>query len=246
MNVALAKTECSDCPIRHSAVCAAVDPAELEILQDLKSYRTYPAGASLAMAGENLNHLSSLVSGCATMSRGFEDGRRQTVGLLLPSDFIGRPGRMKSAYDIVAISEVTLCRFERKRFEKLLIETPNIATRLLAMTLDELEAARDLAVTLGRRTAREKVASFLASLARRQASVLKSDAPRSPFTLKLPLTRLAMADHLGLTIETVSRQLTQLRKDGIIAPIDNREIAIPDFDSLLLEAGEDDDGGPLD
>lgn len=246
MNVPVLKVECQDCPIRHSAVCAGVNPTELEVLQDLKSYRTYPAGASLAMAGEKLDHLSSLVSGCATMSRGFEDGRRQTVGLLLPSDFIGRPGRANSAYDIIAISDVTLCRFERKRFEQLLRETPNIATRLLAMTLDELEAARDLAVTLGRRTAREKVASFLVSLARRQTSALKTDTPRSPLTLSLPLTRLAMADHLGLTIETVSRQLTQLRKDGLIALIDTRDIAIPDFESLMLEAGEDDDGGPLD
>ncbi|WP_102109491.1 transcriptional regulator FnrL [Oceaniglobus roseus] len=241
MNLPLIPADCRACPIRHSAVCASADGASLAILQQVKSYRSYPAGTYLARAGEPLEHLSSLVAGCATISKGFEDGRRQTVGLLLPSDFIGRPGRTRATFDIVALSEVTLCRFERKRFEQLLADTPSLTSRLLEMTLDELEAAQDLAVTLGRGTARERVASFLASLARRQRAQTKSAPLSGAVEVQLPLTRAEIADHLGLTIETVSRQMTGLRKEGIIALENNRTIAIPDFSRLLEAAGADPD-----
>lgn len=234
---------CGDCPIRHNAVCATCDAAELAVLEAAKSYRTFPAGSLIAEAGQPLAHLSSIVSGCATMSRTLEDGRRQTVGILLPSDFIGRPGRETSVYDIETLSEVTLCRFERKTFERLVVETPHIATRLLSMTLDELDAARDWAVVLGRLTAREKVAAFLVSLARRQAVSQGKAVPQGFAVLHLPLSREAMADHLGLTIETTSRQMTALRRDGLIETPSNREIRIPEFEALAIEAADDDDGG---
>ncbi len=243
MHMAPRNDSCKSCPIRHSAVCAECDADELAILEQVKSYRTYAPGEAIASAGEPLDHLSSLVTGCATMSRTLEDGRRQSVGLLLPADFIGRPGRNVSLYDIEAVSEVTLCRFERLQFEKLVRNTPHIAARLLTMTLDELDAAREMAVTLGRRTAREKIASFLVSLARRQSAATKLSVPKAPVVLHLPLSRHEIADHLGLTIETVSRQLTMLRKTGVIGMVDSRDIAIPDFERLQLEAGEDDGTG---
>jgi CRP/FNR family transcriptional regulator len=239
MNMAPFNDSCNSCPIRHSAVCAECDADELAILERVKSYRTYAPGATMASTGETLDHLSSLVTGCATMSRTLEDGRRQAVGLLLPADFIGRPGRALSLFDIEAVSEVTLCRFERTQFERLVRETPHIAERLLTMTLDELDAAREMAVTLGRKTAREKIASFLVSLARRQSAASRKGAPLSPVILHLPLSRQAVADHLGLTIETVSRQLTLLRKAGLISLIDSRDIRIPDFERLQLEAEDD-------
>lgn len=236
---------CGNCPIRHNAVCAECDADELAVLEQVKSYKVVPAGARLAESGETLDHFSSIVSGCATMSRTLEDGRRQTVGLLLPSDFIGRPGRAISPFDVEALTEVKLCRFERGAFEKLVRDTPHIATRLLTMTLDELDAARDWAVVLGRMTAREKVAAFLVSLARRQTGLRGTADPERSARVHLPLSREAMADHLGLTIETTSRQITALRKDGLIEAPTKRDILIPDFDALALEAAEDDDGGPI-
>lgn len=237
---------CGNCPIRHSAVCAECDSDELEILEQIKSYKTVPPGTRLAEAGETLDFLSSLVSGCATMSRTLEDGRRQTVGLLLPSNFIGRPGRATSPYDVEAVSEVTLCRFERKTFEELVRNTPHIATRMMTMALDELDASREWAVVLGRMTAREKVLSFLVSLARRNAMQQGKERPENALTLQLPLTREALADYLGLTIETTSRQFTALRKDGLIETPSKREIRIADFEQLAFEAGDDGDGGVID
>jgi len=92
-----------------------------------------------------------------------EDGRRQMVGLLLPSDFVGRPGRQTAPFDVVAATEVVLCRFQKTPFESLLTTTPSVGARLLEMTLDELDSAREWMLLLGRKTAREKIASVLHS-----------------------------------------------------------------------------------
>jgi CRP/FNR family transcriptional regulator len=97
---------------------------------------------------------------------------------------------------------------------------------------------------LGRKTAREKIASLMAILARRDAT-LKLRGTQGPLTFDLPLTREAMADYLGLTLETVSRQISALKRDGVIVLEGKRHITVPDFGRLLDEAGDDSDGGFL-
>jgi len=166
------------------------------------------------------------------------------VGLLLPSDFVGRPGRDSAAYDVVATTNIVMCCFRKKPFEEMMARTPHIAQRLLEMTLDELDAAREWMLVLGRKTAREKIASLIAIIARRDAA-LNMAGMRGPLTVDLPLTREAMADYLGLTLETVSRQVSALKKDGVIALEGKRRVTIPDFNRLLEEAGDDSDGGML-
>ncbi len=235
-------SRCADCPIRHRAVCAYCEPAELVKLDAIKSYKTYKAGETIAWAGEPMDVIGSVMSGVATLSRTLADGRRQMVGLLLPSDFIGRPCRPAVAFDVVAASDVTICRFNAPEFEKLVRATPALERRLLDMTLDELDAARDWMLLLGRKTAREKIASLMAILARRDAN-LTQQTIADGILFSLPLTREAMADYLGLTIETVSRQISALKKAGIIILEDSRHVRVPDFVALLDEAGDDSDGG---
>ena len=236
--------DCTDCPIRHRAVCARCETEELERLEEIKYYRTYPAGQTVVWAGDRMDFVASVVSGIATLSQTMEDGRTQMVGLLLPSDFIGRPGRDDAAYDVVATTDLIICCFRKRPFEALMDKTPHIGQRLLEMTLDELDAAREWMLLLGRKTAREKIASLIAIIARRDAS-LKLKATEANLAFDLPLTREAMADYLGLTLETVSRQITALRKDGVIRLEGKRHIIVPDFEALLAETGDDSDGGFL-
>ena len=151
-----AAQNCSSCPIRHRAVCARCDDDELVRLNDIKFYKTYSAGQTIAMRGDALDVVASVVAGTATLERVIEDGRTQKVGQLLPSDFIGRPGRATLQYDVTAVSDVTLCCFKRKPFENLLVEIPAVQQRLLEMALDELDAARDWMLLLGRKTARDR------------------------------------------------------------------------------------------
>jgi CRP/FNR family transcriptional regulator len=236
MNVSL--RNCDGCPIRHRAVCASCDADELAVLEDIKYYRTFEAGQTIIWGGDRIEFVASIVSGTATIEHLTEDGRKQTVGLLLPSDFIGRPGRDTAVYDVTAITEVTLCCFRRPQFEKLVSDTPHIAQRMLEMALDELDAARDWMFLLGRKTAREKIASFLLLIHRRTVVADAASEKNSDF-IELPLTRDAMSDYLGLTLETVSRQMSKLKADGLIRLESKRKVFIPDVDALRRETGDD-------
>ncbi|MEM8752865.1 MAG: Crp/Fnr family transcriptional regulator [Pseudomonadota bacterium] len=232
--------DCVECPIRDRAVCSRCDGVELETLNNLKSYETFAPGQTIVWAGEETTFLGSVVSGVATLSQTMEDGRRQMLGLLLPSDFVGRPGRSVARMDVTAVSEVLLCKFRRSDFEAMIEDTPSISQRLLEIMMDELDDAHQWMLILGRKTAREKIASFLAIIARRQ---LPHDrlfaAPRLVF--ELPITREAMADYLGLTLETVSRQISALKKEGVIEIEGLRQVVVPSFDRLLNETGDSGD-----
>lgn len=236
--------DCGACPIRHRAVCARCEADELQLLEQIKYYRSYQAGQTVIWSGDRMDFVASVVTGIATLTQTMEDGRRQMVGLLLPSDFVGRPGRQVAAYDVTATTDLVMCCFRKKPFEEMMAKTPHVAQRLLEMTLDELDAAREWMLLLGRKTAREKIASLLAIIARRDAH-LKLKSAKGNLVFDLPLTREEMADYLGLTLETVSRQVSALKRDGVIVLEGKRHIVVPDFDRLLEETGDDSDGGML-
>ncbi|NHF72110.1 transcriptional regulator FnrL [Paracoccus xiamenensis] len=237
-----ALVSCDDCPIRYRAVCANCEAGDLERLEAAKYDRSYQAGQVIAWAGERMDFVASLIGGVASLTQTLEDGRTQMVGLLLPSDFLGRPGRDRASYTVTAVTDVTLCCFRRKPFEAMMAHNPRIPARLLEMTLDELDAAREWLMLLGRKSAREKIASFLAILARREAA-LKRQRPGGAIDLTLPLTREAMADYLGLTLETVSRQMSALKRDNLIELRGKRGVVLVDYELLLAESGDDEDGG---
>jgi len=236
MELTAAHEKCSDCPIRFRAVCARCQPDELARLERIKYYRTYEAGQPVMWSGDEMTFVASVVRGMARLNQTLPDGRTQVVGLLMPSDFLGRPGRQRLSYDVTAISELTLCCFRRKPFEALLAETPHLVDRLLVLSLDELDAARDWMLLLGRKTAREKIASLLTIIARRAGEGGRPAAP--PLVIELALTREMMADYLGLTVETISRQISALRTEGLIVLRGSRRVLVPDLPRLIAETGD--------
>jgi len=124
-------------------------------------------------------------------------------------------------------------------FERLLAGSPAIMSRLLSKTCDDLDAARDWMLLLGRKTAREKVAGFLSMLVRR--AIQQNGMPAGDgATIALPLSRGALANYIGLTLETTSRQFSQLKQDGVIALPSKREVHVPSLANLFKEANEPD------
>lgn len=205
----------------------------------MKTYRSFKAGETILWRGEPLKFVASLVTGAASLSKTLEDGRTQMVGLLLPSDFIGRPGRSEIEFDVTATTDVTLCSFDRAPFEKLVEETPHVSQRLMELALDELDAAREWMLLLGRKTAREKIATFIEMLARR-AHV---DGEEQGTQVTLYLTRDQIANYLGLTLETVSRHFNALKKEGLVGFSDRRHLHVLDLPGLQDATGDDADGG---
>jgi len=95
------------------------------MLDRIKYYRRFEAGQTVIFSGDRMDFVGSVVTGIATLTQTMEDGRRQMVGLLLPSDFVGRPGRDSAAYDVVATSDIVMCCFRKKPFEEMMARTPH-------------------------------------------------------------------------------------------------------------------------
>ena len=146
------------------------------------------------------------------------DGRRQITGFLFPGDFLGLVHNEVYVYSAEALVATELCRFPRRKFEALLEELPKLGQRLLVMASHELSAAQDRMMLLGRRTARERVVSFVLMLSQAAERRGQRNNP-----VVLPMPRGDIADYLGLTIETVSRTLTHLKVEKLIKlPSDDR------------------------
>lgn len=208
----------------------------------MKEYRVFEAGETIFWRGDEMAYVASVVEGVAALNKTLEDGRTQMVGLLLPSDFVGHPGRTRIEFDVVACSDVRLCCFDRGPFQQLLADTPHVSQRMVELAMDELDAARDWMLLLGRKTAGEKIATFIEMVVRRQhfqrRDGLKPD-------LLLPLSRGEIANYLGLTLETVSRQIGQLKSEGIIEFIDKKRFRVLDMARLQDATGNDDDGAVI-
>ena len=229
--------DCQDCQIRHKAICANSDADKLAQLNSFKTYTRYQPNEMITYSGDPMDYVGTLVTGMAEISMALEDGRRQILGLLMPGDFIGRPDRLYCKYDIKALEHIHFCRFDRKDFRSLLARSPTLSQRLYEMTMDELDATRDWMLLLGRKTAREKLASLLFLIAIKQQG-LSPLSHHQNFEFDLLLTREMIADYLGMRVETVSRQITVLKSKGIIRVTGQRHISGPDINALLAETGD--------
>jgi len=226
---------CASCEARHRGICAALDAAQLMALARLSHKHRADEGEELVGEAENIESYSNVLSGVVKLSKTLPDGRQQIVGLRFAPDFLGRPFRVESKLNAEAATNVSLCSFPRGAIERMMKEQPGLEHRLLQQTLKELDDAREWMVTLGRKTASEKVASFLLLIARNIDVSADPDDESAEF--ELPLTRADIADFLGLTIETVSRQFTRLRTDGVIVIENNRNIFVPDLARLEARSG---------
>ncbi len=217
---------CSDCAVRDRALCASLDDAELNALNALGQRRTLQRGQALIWAGEESPVCANLISGVLKLSATTPDGREQVVGLLYPADFVGRPWADTADFTVTALGEAELCVFPRAPFERVLEDHVRMERLLLQRTLASLDEARGRMLTLARLSAREKLAGFLLDLADRSHGCRATAF--GPVTFDLPLTRGEMAEVLGLTIETVSRQLSKLKAEGAINLMGARGITIRD------------------
>jgi CRP/FNR family transcriptional regulator len=223
---------CLSCEARHKGVCGALTPSQLQTLAKHTTRREYPAGTVLLREADPVDSHANIMRGVVKLSKVLADGRQQIVGLQFAPDFLGRPMTSENAMTVEAASNVQICGFPKSTLDRLMTENPGLEHRLLSQTLKELDEAREWMVTLGRKTAAEKVASFLYLI----ASHIDPEADHTA-AFELPLSRSDIADFLGLTTETVSRQMTRLRREGVITIKNRRLITVPDRERLIELAG---------
>ena len=216
-------------------MCGALEPHQLAKLSKYSVRKNASSGKELYSATDRTGGFSNILSGVVKLSRTLSDGRQQIVGLQFPPDFLGRPFKSGNAITAEAVTEVVLCSLPQAAVERMIAESPSLEHRLYQQSLRELDEARELMVTLGRKTAAEKVASFLMMIARH---LDPASQERRSTAFNLPLTRADIADYLGLTIETVSRQLTRLRSANIIQIVNKHHIIVPNLTRLAAQAGD--------
>ncbi len=208
---ASAAHRCKVCDIRHKAFCGVLNEAALMRLAAISTECRFKAPQSIVYEGDPAEYVFNVCHGVVRLTKMLADGRRQITGFLFPGDFIGLSYTDEYSFCVEAVTEVELCRFPRQGLMQLTRDTPNIERKLLDMAADDLSSAQDQILLLGRKTARERVASFLLMLSRKAERRGDKANP-----VDLPMSRADIADYLGLTIETVSRTLTRLVKEGLI------------------------------
>ncbi len=208
-------------------------PSRFKLLEPLRALAVtlrMDRDEEIVAQGDPAGHCYLLLSGCARTVKLMEDGRRQVGEFLLPGELFGWEVLDEHDFGVEAVTPVTVLRYPRGALEALADRDRDVARTLRNLSADQIRAGRERLVLLGRKTAGERIASFLLEMAGR----IRSEGGAM---IGLPMSRSDMADYLGLTIETVCRGLSQLRAAGVIA-VERSKIIILDRRALSMAGCE--------
>jgi len=207
------ETPCRACPLRSLPAFTKLDAGKVDFIQSLKSsHLSQNAGSWIIHAGQ-ASELFTLFSGWAARFKTLPDGRRQILNFLLPGDLLGLQASMfaDALYDIVALTDVELCVFPRNRIWTLFKETPELAFDLTWLGARDESLVDDNLVTVGVRSASERIAALIISLYRRADRLgMVTDK-----TLLFPLNQQHIADALGLSLVHTNKTVNKLRRLGM-------------------------------
>jgi len=229
---AVVHSPCEACSVRELSICNVLNDEQLDDFTDIVHDVQVGPGQSLFYEGDPAEHLFVIREGCARVYKLLADGRRMITGFLFPSDLVGFADDGRYSYGGEAITGVTACRMPRKKLFDYFETYPMLERRMLEIATNELAASQDQMLLLGRKSAIEKLASFLHVLLRRHER-----RGANGDQLFLPMSRSDIGDHLGLTTESVSRCFTQLRKMGVIRLESAQKVAVNDRDALIRLTG---------
>ncbi len=218
--------QCGDCGARHIGLCDALSDEDLGFLARVAQRVVIPAGKTFIDEGSAASYFYDITHGDVRVFKSLADGRRQITGFMGIGHFLGLAVSGQYAFSAEAITDVKLCRFDRAPLLEVFAEFPALERKLLDIATHEMVIAQEQMLLLGRKTAIERVASFLISRSERDAPCPSGTVQTATTQLSLPMSRTDLADYLGLTIETVSRSFSQLKRDGLIAFTDVHEVTL--------------------
>ena len=202
------------------------------------SYRkTVAQGQTILREGDPVAWCGLIVAGVVKLVKTSPDGRQQIVGLQFGSEYLGQPFQESWRLSAEAATDVELCCFSQTAFDQLRAKNPGLESSLLQDAMVSLDGARDWMFVLGRKTAEEKLASFLVFMAERMPA--RGGEAGVVFEGDLPLSRTEISQFLGLRIETVSRNFRKLKAAGVIDTTGNRGLKIKDLARLRAMADSD-------
>lgn len=226
---------CNHCNIRSTSMCSAVKDYELEQLSIISQCKVKKANEIICSEGEKADYLYNLRKGCVRVSKMLTDGRRQIIDFLFAGEYFGLACSNGYSYTVEAITSVDLCQMPRDKIFQKFIDLPAFGQKVLNITISELQDTEDQIVLLGRKKATEKLCWFLLKMNKKAPKI------ENPYSDKIyiPMSRADIADYLGLTIETVSRQFTLLMKENVISLDKTPFVTVLDKERLnLIASGE--------
>lgn len=218
---------CDQCIAKYVSMCSVLEENELNDIAGISRNIHIIAKQQICAEGETAEYLFNLKSGCVRISKMLADGRRQIIGFLFPGEFFGLACSNGYSYTAETITDAELCRMPRTDIIKKFSDIPKLGQKVLNITHAELQRTQDQMLLLGRKSAKEKLATFLLNLM--DKSIKDHDSNKKIY---LPMCRSDIADYLGLTIETVSRQFTILGKENLISLSDSQFVEILNLDKL--------------
>lgn len=227
---------CADCPLRRKDCFHPHTAQELQFIDGLKQAEiSHEAGSALIAEGALEAPLYTLLSGWAFRFKTLPDGRRQILTILLPGDFIGLQQRLQAAasHGVMALTDVRLCVFPRNALWQLHRELPSLGYDVTWLAAHHESLVDDNLLSVGRRTAAERIAALLLALTVR-ASVLDDQVPTDG--LPFPLTQVHVADALGLSLVHTNRHLRALERAGLITWRHKGRLHLPDPAALARVA----------
>ncbi|MFT9088286.1 Crp/Fnr family transcriptional regulator [Acetobacter okinawensis] len=227
---------CLVCDIRNRSLCSSMDEEGLAALAHSSRQLQLPPGTTIVEEGEPALAFFNVTGGTVKLFKSLPDGRRQITGFADAGQFLGLSTAQTYSFGAETVDNVRLCRFLRPQLETLLSDYPTFERRLLAAVTDKLAEAQEQMLLLGRKTAREKVATFLLDRMRAYHLTMGHTRQEVENLASVPMTRVDIADYLGLTIETVSRTISAFRRSHLIASAENHRIRILSVATLLTIA----------
>jgi CRP-like cAMP-binding protein len=177
--------------------------------------------------GDEAQHYFKVVSGVVRLCKVTEDGRRQIAAFLVAGDFFGWTVQDHHSYSAEVVTDVTAIKYSRRRVEDVVRSDPAVGRRVLGLLTNQLASAHDHLLLLGRMTAAERLSAFLLDLTKRRGAT-----PGDATTIELPMNRRDIADYLGLTIETVSRTMSAMKRKGLLSFTDADSVRLNRCDIL--------------
>jgi len=218
-----AETRCAVCKIRTYSFCRCLPEEKLKIFSEISKEKEFKDKETIFLQQEDSKNLYNITKGNVKIYRLLSDGRIQIIGFLYPGDFFGSYKKGKYNYSSEAIGEVRSCVFKQEYLDNYLEKNMRLAKELLHMTSHELTLAQDRMGVLGKMNANERVAKFILNISEQRARIGWQSNPVS-----LPMTRQDIADYLGLTLETVSREITRFKTSNLIKLMNTKQIFIVD------------------
>ena len=227
MSSAQLVNRCSICKVRTYSFCRCLDEDKLKDFSNVSFEKSFLNKQNIFLQNDQSDYLYNITEGNVKIYQLLDDGRIQIIGFLYPGDFFGSYRNNKYNYCAEAIGDLKTCVFNQKILDKYLDENPILAKELLNKTSFELTLAQDRLTVLGKLNAAERLVKFLLNISEQRNRIGWKNNP-----ISLPMTRQDIADYLGITIETVSRELSNLKTSNIIKIITSKQIYLSNIEEI--------------